>query len=176
MKRRYRHFTDNEIKRKWSAKPTKKSNKNADNILKNYLDECGHESYDYVHYPHEDLDKILVKFWFSICKKNSKDGTPEFYLKNTLQNIWHALNRNVCDPGHRVEIPKDSKYVDSQKAYKDAYKELKAQGRAVVRSYPEINHKGKINVKYFKKTSSWSNLSKFFTQCNPKYVNSKKQK
>ena len=120
----------------------KKSNRNANNIFKNYLQECGYESTDYVHYPEDDLYHILMKFWFSVHKKkkDNSEGPAELFSKKSQQNFRHALNKNLCDAGRKVDIKKDPRFVDSQKAYKDACKELKAEERAVVKSYTEISH------------------------------------
>ena len=71
------------------------------------------------------------------------------YSKATLENIRHALNRVFQDNGRPIDIITDHDFIESNKAYKDVCKELKAKGKAVVKSYPEIVHAGKnINFCY----------------------------
>ena len=86
------------------------------------------------------------------------------YSKNTLQNIRHALNRNLHDAGINVDITKDPTFVDSQKVYKDDCKELKAYRKAVVKSYPEIKHTGLLP--YFFPRKFTTNVFIFFKNRN----------
>ena len=88
---------------------TKKSNKNADRIFKNYLKEYGYANADYIHYSEDDFDHILLKFWFA---------------------------------GWFIGITKNPRFLNSQKAYKEACLQLKAARKAVVKSYPKIKHAG----------------------------------
>ena len=122
-----------------------------------YLEECGYQNTDYLHYPAEEINKILVKFWFAIRKKkkssDSQDSNPadcstdndkDMYSKATLENIKHALNRNLQNADHQIDLMNDNAFIKAQKAYHDACRELKAKGKAVVKSYPEIVHSGNL--------------------------------
>ena len=52
--------------------------------------------------------------------------------------------------GRFIDLSSDSRYVASQKSFKDAVKELKKIGKGVVHSYPEISHAGSyINFKIY---------------------------
>ena len=91
QKARFVQFSDVEIKQKQFKqipKNTLKSEKNADMIFTKYLEEQdGIVNHDYWVYPDKELDKILVKFWFSLRKPGG-----EKYSLSTLQNIKNALN------------------------------------------------------------------------------------
>ena len=154
-----KHLTDEELankRGKYTPRATVRSNKNANSIMLKYLEECGYENTDYLTYPVEDLNKVLSKFWFSVRKQKptpkkgdagtsiEKEDTDDdlLYSKATLENIRHALNRNLQEAGRNIDIITDHEFIESNKSYKDACKELKAKGKAVVNSYPEINHAG----------------------------------
>ena len=113
----------------------------------------------------DELNRILSKFWFAICKQKSKtsnadsatetvDKTNEkqnddddyLYLKATLENIRHALNRNLQNAGCTIDIITDHEFIESNKSYKEACKELKAKGKAVVKSNQEIVHSGDLCI------------------------------
>ena len=167
--KRMKHLSDEEIATKlgkYTPKSTERSNKNAHSIMVKYLEECNYENTDYLHYSVEELNKILCKFWFAIRKQKKPSKTDKvsnincdteaedslaseenddelLYSKATLENIRHALNRNLQESGRHIDIITDHDFIECNKAYKDACKELKAKGKAVVKSYPEIVHAGK---------------------------------
>ena len=109
----FAHFSDAEIKQKQFnqiPKNTLKSEKNTDTIFTKYLEEQdGIVNHDYWVYPDEELDKILVKFWFSLRKPSGQK-----YSMSTLQKIKNALNRQLQHKGHFLDISKDPCYVNSQ--------------------------------------------------------------
>ena len=169
------HSDENVVEKrgKYTPKSTTRSNNNAHRIMFKYLEECGYENTDYIHYPTQELNSILCKFWFSIHKQPKKDSKKRsiecftenidpndndnegLYSKTTLENIRHALNRVFQDNRRPIDIITEHDFIESNKAYKDACKELKAKGKAVVKSYPEIVHAGKNinfcyrNIKFF---------------------------
>ena len=58
-----------------------------------------------------------------------------------------------------IDLTRDSKYKKGQVNFKNACKELKGKGKGVVKSYPEIKHKGpyilfivSLKFKWVKKT------------------------
>ena len=117
----------------------------ADNVFRTYLLECGYETDDYLHYAVEDLNQILKKFWFEVRQKpKNPDEQAKRYSKATLQNIRHALNRNLQNAGRKFDITCDPEVTESNKSYVAACKELKKLGLVVVHSYPEILHSGKL--------------------------------
>ena len=160
------HLSDEEIaskRGKYTPKSMVRSNKNAHSIGLKYLEECNYENTDYLHYPVGELNKVLCKFWFAIRKQKktkTKDiGTSDseltedlptseqnddelLYSKATIENIRHALNRNLQEAGRAIDIITDHQFIECNNCYKDACKELKAKGKAVVKSYPEIIHSG----------------------------------
>ena len=151
-------FSDDEIaakRGKYMPAATIRSNKNAHAIMVKYLEECEYENTDYLHYPFDELNKVLCKFWFAIRKQkkpknltNSDNDDDGLYSKATLENIRHALNHNLQESSRAIDIITDHEFIESNKCYKDACKELKAKGKAVVKSYPEIIHSGMYH-KYF---------------------------
>ena len=78
------------------------------------------------------------------CDQNDK--TASMYSKSSLENICHTLNKNLHEAGYYIDITRDPRFINSQKAYKEACLELKSVGKAVVKNYPEIKHKGNIFV------------------------------
>ncbi len=134
-------FLADEIKQKQHnqiPKNTLKSERNADMIFRNYLEEqLGISNYNYWVYPDEELDHILVHFWFSLRKQGGKK-----YTIASLQNIKNALIRQLQRKGRYLDISKDICYVNSQRAFRDACHELRTEGLGHVKSYPEIEEKG----------------------------------
>ena len=163
--KRMRHLTDAEIvekRTKYTLAATVRSNKNAHTIMLKYLEEIGVENNNCIHYPADELNAILCKFWFAIRKqkkdKPSKNSDIDFdnnetenddnylYSKATLENIRHALNCVIQEAGRPLDILSDQESIESNRCYRDACKELKAKGKAVVKSYPEIIHSGQFYV------------------------------
>ena len=127
-KKRFATISDEELaakRRNLIPKATTKAEQNADRILSTYLEQLKEEGQientDWKHYPDYDLDAVLCKFWFAARNKSG-----EHYTMATLENIKHSLNR----------------ILKSQNAYKEACRELKKIGKAVVKHYPEIAQKG----------------------------------
>ncbi len=134
-------FSDAEIAQKQHQqipKNTLKSESNAHQIFTKYLEEQdGIVKHDNWVYPDKELDAILVKFWFSL----RKPGGEKYTIAN-LQNIKNALNRQMQCKGRNLDISKDTCYVNSQRAFRDACRELKSEGLGHVKNYPEIEGKG----------------------------------
>ena len=144
--RRHKHFTDQQIQEKQQntiPKSTVACDRKWDKVLIDYLKDCGHDSTEYWCYPDEELDAILVKFWFEVRSSViNDDGENEPYSVASLRNCCNAITRNLHTKGRYIDLSKDSKYVRSQKSFKDAVKELKKIGKGAVKSYPEICHAG----------------------------------
>ncbi len=103
-----------------------------------YLKAIGEEDFEnWIDFPTEKLDNLLVKFWFTV---HTKKG--EFLSLATLQNVKHALNRALKRAEKKLDITKDTAFIKSQEAYKDAARELKSKGKAVVNHYLEIKPTG----------------------------------
>ena len=60
-----------------------------------------------------------------------------------LANIRHTLNRKLKRHRCEFDITRDPRFIKSQEAFKDACRELKSVGKAVVKHFPEINPEGK---------------------------------
>ena len=131
----------------------------ADRAFKKFLIALGKEENDtdYWFYDEVTLDDCLAKFWFGarkdICEDLPVDNyddqeDPEMksrlYKANTLKSFWYSLNRILKAKGHLYDIidRRTASFIKSQKAFTDALKELKAEGKAEIHSYPEIEENG----------------------------------
>ena len=146
-------FTPEQIKKKrHEATPesTLKCNKKWDKVFRAYLEEKEFENTEYWCYPDDELDTVLSQMWFEIRSKNT-DEQGEFipYTVTSLRNMRNALTRELNNHGRFVDLTTDPHFKQSQTAFKDACKELKEMGRAVVRHYPEITHAGNHNFILF---------------------------
>ena len=158
-RRRFEHFTDDEIKKKrieTIPKSTLKNNDKWNRVFRSYLQESGAQNTQYWFYPDEELDKILSKFWFEVrtqraplsdterneAFKNNEDPHPERYTIASLRNLRNGLSRCLAENGKNIDLTTDPKFKLSQNAFKDACKELKKFGKGIIHSYPEITHTG----------------------------------
>ncbi|CAB4044441.1 threonine dehydratase biosynthetic, chloroplastic, partial [Paramuricea clavata] len=84
----------------------------------------------------EKLDKHLAKFWFAA---KTKDGHK--YKVGSLQTIRYSLNRALKSFGHKFDITKRecTAFTSSIKAYEDASKELKQEGKGFTKNHEAIN-------------------------------------
>ena len=121
-------------------KNTIKSEKNAKRKFESYLKACQIENIEeWLTFSDEKLDDLLVKFWFSI-----RTNKGDYLSVASLQNIRHTLNRLLNKSGRSVDIIKDTAFKKSIQSYKDATKELKKLGKAIVKHYPEIHPTGNL--------------------------------
>ena len=68
-RKRFEHFTEDEIKQKRKntvPKATLKNNDKWDRAFWSYLEEKGTENSQYWYHPDDELDKILCNFWFEV--------------------------------------------------------------------------------------------------------------
>ena len=132
--RRHATFSDKQIQEKIKEtvpKNTRKSNKVADKILREYLRDKGFQNLEYVHYSKEELNDVLKKFWFEVRRKKKDPNQPaEEYSKATLQNIRHAINRNLHEAGYFYDITTDPAFGESKQSYKAACSDLKKKGQS----------------------------------------------
>ena len=128
--------------------------KKADKAFRQFLESNGCTNSDYWYFEEPELDNYLAKFWLCICKddhSDSEDSGPEDpekrdqkYSANTLQNFQYALNRILRTKGHLYNITeKGTSFIKSNEAFKVAIKDLNKEGKAEVKSYPEITEDGK---------------------------------
>ena len=167
-RKRFENFTDEEIKQKRHAtipKATIKNNEQWNRTFRNYLEEINAHSTEYWYYPDEELDQVLSRFWFAVhtqrdplnesekkeAMKNNSDIHPEQYTIASLHNLRNGLSRCLSEHGKNIDLTTDPKFRESQRAFKDACKELKQIGKENVTSYPEITHAGKIYTHIFNK-------------------------
>ena len=133
---------------------TVKAERKAHKAFTNFLIVMGvqEENCDYWHFTEPELDGYLSKFWFGVHKapaEDSQDDDPELkqqlYKANSLRNFRYGLNRILKTKGHLYDITSKSttSFQKSQQAFTDVIKELKSEGKGDVKSYPEIEEKGK---------------------------------
>ena len=142
---------------------TDKCERKADRAFTNFLIALGKDESDlkYWFYDEITLDDCLAKFWFgarkNICEDSPSDeedagNDPELksrmYSANTLKSFRYGINRILKEKGHLYDIidKKTASFTKSQKAFSDALKELKSEGKAEVHSYPEIHETGEFNT------------------------------
>ena len=135
---------------------TDKAEKRADQAFRKFLIALGKQEEDteYWYYDEPTLDECLARFWFGarkdICEDQDYDEEdPEIknrmYSANTLKAFRYGLNRVLKSKGQLYDIidRKTASFTRSQKAFCDALKELKAEGKEEVHSYAEIQEEGK---------------------------------
>ena len=125
-----------------------KSDKKADRAFRRSLVLNGCADTEYWLFDKPELDNYLAKFWLCVRKEDSDSKESETedpdkignkYSANTLRNFRYALNRILCSKGHLYNITeKGTSFLKSNEAFKVAIKELKKEGKAEVKSYPEI--------------------------------------
>ena len=152
-----------ELKTKLSKNDnTEKSERRAHSAFTKFLIAMNvpEDQVDYWNYTEPELDNYLAKFWFGARKDTDTDDDdsqqdPEMkqrmYKANSLKNFRYGLNRVLKSKGHLYDITdkKTASFVKSQQAFSDAIKELKAEGKAQVDSYPEILEEGNIISNWF---------------------------
>ena len=67
---------------------------------------------------------------------------------NSLKSFKYGLKRHLQKIGHAYDITKDTAFKESQKAFAIACKELKAEGRGIVKNHKEIRDEGKYIIYY----------------------------
>ena len=134
---------------------TDKCERRADKAFCKFLVVLGRDESDteFWYYDEPTLDEALAKFWFGACKDLCDDidktgEDPEMKNRlcsaNTLKSFRYGINRILKSKGHLYDIIdlKTASFTKSQKAFADALKELKSEGKADVHSYPEIDEEG----------------------------------
>ncbi|XP_061190714.1 uncharacterized protein LOC133198711 isoform X2 [Saccostrea echinata] len=120
---------------KFNNKKTLKANKGAARIFKDYLTEKG-QSEHFEEFDCAKLDEMLGRFYMDLRRE---DGTP--YKNNTLETIRYGLNRYLKSPpfNRKIDILKDSSFIDSNTCFKSVIAEAKRMGAGVVVHHPVIS-------------------------------------
>ena len=108
------------------------------------------EKTNYWNFTEPELENYLAKFWFEARKdiygdkdNDDPDIKDRMYKANSLRNFRYRLNHILKTKGHLYDITdRTTSFLKSQQAFSDAIKELKAEGKADVDSYPEIEEEG----------------------------------
>ena len=164
-KKRNKILTDAEIeekKQKLTNSNTTKQEERADRAFRKLLEECGVESTEYWLYTEPELDYYLGKFYFGARKDIDSDDeqmqglsalekdVKRKYSANSMQSFRYALNRNLHKKGHSFDITSKTcmSFTKSNELFSKALKELKEDGLAEVKSYPEIEESGNKTVQF----------------------------
>ena len=134
---------------------TVKSEKKADKAFRNFLTANGCTNTDYWYFEEPELDNFLAKFWLCTRKEEQSDSEesdnddPEKknkkYSANSIRSFRYALNRILRNKGHLYNITeKGTSFRKCNEAFKVALKDLKSEGKAEVKSYPEITEDGTL--------------------------------
>ena len=136
-------------KKKTDNQNTLKSEERANCAFQRFLAQCDVEDTNYWFYTEPELDNYLSKFYLG-ARKFATDTDPTFdedpdqksrkYSANSLKDFRYALNRILKQKGHLYDIISENgtSFKKSNDAYKIAMKELKEEGKAEVKSHPEI--------------------------------------
>ncbi len=128
-------------------KQTKTKEKTAVEQFTAYLEWCEEPEKNFWEFPVEKLDDYLATFWFNVRTQKC-----ELYKGKSLKGIRYSLNRALKEKGLKYDITsKNSPFTKSLKAFEDAKKELKKEGKGFVNHRPEIPPKGrsKISQKFY---------------------------
>ena len=150
-------YDDDQIsvkKRKSENQNTVKSEERVNRAFQRFLAQCDVKSTDYWYFTEPELDKHLAKFYLGACKfSTDEDATfdedpdqkSRKYSANSLKIFWHTLNQILKQKGHLYDIISENgtSFKKSNDAYKVAMRELKDEGKAEVKSHPEIEEEGK---------------------------------
>lgn len=114
--------------------------KKAERAFRDFLAECDElESTNFYTFETEKLDKYLRKFYFGARQK--KDPTKK-YSVSSLEQMRNSLNRALKKFGHKFDITKSEEFSCSIEAFKDACKELKAEGYGHINSHKSMTTAG----------------------------------
>lgn len=136
-------LSDAEVKRKQKTlqnKHTIAAESKADRAFREFLSECPDlDSTNFYLFDTETLDRYLAKFYFGARQK--KDPSKK-YTVSSLEQMRNSLARALKRYGHKFDITKSDDFANSIEAYKDACRELKAEGYGHVNSHKPITPEG----------------------------------
>ena len=100
-KKRFAHFSDNELReksRKVQDVNTLKNEKKAERVFKHYLSEVG-ACEDFYNFTEQELDSHLCKFWFAARTQKNEE-----YKVGSLETLRYGLNRALKCFVHEFDI------------------------------------------------------------------------
>ena len=135
---RFGTVSDEEVKLKhvnYTPDNTKKQNKMAAEILRNYLVEKD-KNPDFESYSDTELGSVLCTFYLDARTKKG-----DMYKTSSLENIRHSLNRYLKAPPvcRDIDIITDEQFKKSNESYKTALRELKQMGKGSTTHHPHIS-------------------------------------
>ena len=92
----------------------------------------------------KELAEWLSKFWFAARTQDIKN--LQMYTVNSLKSFKYGLNRLLKKKGHEYDITKSPNFATCMDNFDLACKELKANGKAFVKNYEEIEDEGKYKL------------------------------
>jgi hypothetical protein len=142
LKRKFAGLTHAEIEKKQDNlqnKRTKRQEKSAADQFEAFLRFQGEKDLNFYAFDAKKLDASLSSFWFNI-----RTSTGDFYKVKSLECIRYSLNRDLKAHGCNFDITSKASvdFQKSLKAFEDAKRELKREGKGQVTHLGEISPEG----------------------------------
>ena len=139
MASRFKKVTNDEVTELKEAAEnlnTRKSTTNWVRVFDNWCDENSLEK-NLEMIPPEQLDKVLERFYASVCKQ---DGT--YYEPGSLKVMQAALDRHLREKGCSFSIIKDREFFNSRKLLEGKARKLRNEGKGKKAGSLEIHLHG----------------------------------
>ena len=147
-----------EKQRKLKNKSTLSKEEVAGNQFQSYLEYMGETDVNYMEYSVEKLNKYLSTFWFSV-----RTDSGDLYCLKTLEGLRYSINRLLKRKGAQFDICSRASegFVTSNLAFEAAKKELKQEGKGVVKHIPDIAPERKCKLVKHDKILAYTMLEHF---------------
>ena len=136
--KRFKQICTKDIKTKEILYKNNNTLANEKKAVKNFklFLEFNDKNVDFFNYTEPELDEWLAKFYLG-----TRTEKGDYYTSGSLHTIRYGINRALQDYGHKFDITdrKNSSFVNSNKAFDLALKEIKDAGKGHRKSTPEIS-------------------------------------
>ena len=141
--------TDEEISKvrlEVQPKNTVNADRKWESVFKEFLRASDMDE-DFYAFDEKTLNEWLSRLWFQARQKQTKqemlaNEAGKRYRANSLKSMRYAINRLLSKHENRFDIIASDKFVECQRAFDDAIKELKQLGYGYVVSHVEILNSG----------------------------------
>ena len=158
MASRFKKVTNDEVTELKEAAEnlnTRKSTTNWVRVFDNWCDENSLEK-NLEMIPPEQLDKVLERFYASVCKQDGTDYEP-----GSLKVMQAALDRHLKEKGCSFSIIKDREFFNSRKVLEGKARKLRNEGKGKLPN--KSNQRGRRS--FVGKRGAW----KFISTVTPEY-------
>ena len=137
------------VRQEVQPKNTLNADRKWENVFKDFL-HANDMNNDFYAFDEQTLNDWLSKLWFRARQKQIKEELKENlpgknYRANSLKSMRYAISRLLAKTEKKFDIINSDKFVQSQRAFEDAIKELKILGLGYVVSHVEILPAGELN-------------------------------